>query len=387
MKRLTAIPHPDRAETPRLMKLTTALFLAGAAVFLTAMPARADDGHNHDAAPAAANVNGPQRLPDGSVFLPKPAQHQIGVRTVEVIEQQLARAIELNGRIVMDPNAGGRVQAMLTGRLEAGAQGFPSLGQTVRKGEVLGYVVPAADNLERASQSAQLAELRAARDLAQKRVARLRELADTVPRKDIEAAESEVVSLGARAAAISGGLNNRETLVAPVSGVIAASQAVAGQVVDAKELVFEIVDPGKLRVEAVAFDAAVANDIAGGFIANGADKVPLTFVGAARSLRDQALPIAFKSSGASLAKFAVGQPVKVVAQTRSQVTGVSVPAAALMKSPANQTIVWVKSAPERFEPRVVKTEPLDGANVIVTSGLKAGERVAVQGAGLVNQIR
>ncbi len=105
------------------------------------------------------------------------------------------------------------------------------------------------------------------------------------------------------------------------------------------------------------------------------------------SLREQALPIAFTASGGSLGAFAVGQPVKVIAQTRSQLSGVPVPAAALMKNPANQTIVWVKAAPERFSPRVVQTEPLDGANVIVTSGLKAGERVAVQGAGLVNQVR
>ncbi|MFG6432859.1 efflux RND transporter periplasmic adaptor subunit [Roseateles sp. LYH14W] len=362
-----------------------ALTIAGALLLAPAMPVFADDGHDHGPAPTVSG--GPQRLPDGSVFLPKPAQRQMGVRTVEVTQQQLPRAVELNGRIVMDPNAGGRVQAMVAGRLESGPRGFPALGQTVRKGEVLAYVVPASDTLERGSQAAQLAELRASRDLAQKRVARLRELADTVPRKDIEAAESEVASLSARAAAIGAGLNSREALLAPASGVIASSQAVAGQVIDARELVFEIVDPARLRVEAVAFDAAVANDIAGGFIASGTDKVTLKFVGAARALREQALPIAFTASGGSLGSFAVGQPVKVIAQTRSQIAGVPVPAAALMKNPANQTIVWVKAAPERFSPRVVQTEPLDGANVIVTSGLKAGERVAVQGAGLVNQVR
>jgi len=362
-----------------------ALTLAGALLLAAATPAFAGDGHDHGPAPTVSG--GPQRLPDGSVFLPKPAQRQIAVRTVEVAQQQLPRAIELNGRIVMDPNAGGRVQAMLAGRLEAGPRGFPALGQAVRKGEVLGYVVPASGALERADQAAQLAELRAARDLAHKRVARLRELADTVPRKDIEAAESELASLGARAAAIGAGLNSREALVAPASGVIASAQAVAGQVIDARELVFEIVDPARLRVEAVAFDAAVANDIAGGFIASGADKVALKFVGAARAMREQALPIAFAASGGALGAFAVGQPVKVIVQTRSQRAGVPVPAAALMKNPANQTIVWVKVAPERFSPRVVQTEPLDGANVIVTSGLAAGERVAVQGASLVNQVR
>ena len=61
----------------------------------------------------------------------------------------------------------------------------------MRKGEVLAYVVPSTAPIERSNQAAQLAELRAAKSLADKRVARLKELADTVPRKDIEAAESE----------------------------------------------------------------------------------------------------------------------------------------------------------------------------------------------------
>jgi cobalt-zinc-cadmium efflux system membrane fusion protein len=79
--------------------------------------------------------------------------------------------------------------------------------------------------------------------------------------------------------------------------------------------------------------------------------------------------------------------VKVVVQTRSQLSGMAVPAAALVKNPANQTILWVKSAPERFEPRVVTAVPLDGATLAVTRGLKAGERVVTEGASLVNQIR
>jgi len=47
----------------------------------------------------------------------------------------------------------------------------------------------------------------------------------------------------------------------------------------------------------------------------------------------------------------------------------------------------VKTAPERFEPRTVTAEPLDGVNVAITSGLKAGDRVATQGATLINQVR
>jgi len=132
----------------------------------------------------------------------------------------------------------------------------------VRKGDVLAYVVPSSGQIERANQSAQLAELRAARTLAEKRVARLRELADTVPKKDIEAAESELASLAERVTAVGGGLSNRDSLTAPVSGLVASSNAVAGQVVDARELVFEVVDPKRLRVEALAYDPEVAADVA-----------------------------------------------------------------------------------------------------------------------------
>ena len=75
----------------------------------------------------------------------------------------------------------------------------------------------------------------------------LAELADTVPRKEVEAAESEAASLAGRIAALGSGLAMREALVAPVAGVIASAHAVAGQVVDARELVFEIVDPTRNR--------------------------------------------------------------------------------------------------------------------------------------------
>ena len=367
--------------------LTVCALAAALSLGLGVTPALAGDGHDHGDAPAATSSNGPQRLPDGSVFLPKPAQRQIGVRTLTGTEQSLPRGLELNGQVQMDPNAGGKVQAMAAGRLEPGPRGLPSVGQAVRKGEVLAYVLPSAGSLERANQQAQLAELRAARTLAEKRLARMRDLADTVPRKDIEALESEVASLGERAQAVGGGLSGREALLAPATGVIASAHAVAGQVIDARELVFEVVDPQKLRIEALAYDASVANDIAGAYIPVGSGKVALTFVGAARSLRDQVLPISFKAQGEGLNQLAVGQPVRVIVQTRSQVKGISVPAVALMKNPSNQQIVWIKTAPERFEPRVVTVAPLDGASVAVTAGLKAGERVVTDGAGLLNQIR
>lgn len=371
---------------PRCLILAVCQILS--AVLLTvAAPAWADEGHDHGEAASAASGDSPKRLPDGSVFLPKPAQRQIGMRTLIVTEAELPRSLELAGKVVMDPNAGGKVQALVAGRLEAGARGLPSVGQAVKRGDVLAYVVPSSGAIERSNQASALAELRAARSLTEKRVARLQALSDTVPRKDIEAAQSELISLTERVAAVGGGLNTRDALVAPVSGVIASSNAVAGQVVDARELVFEVVDPTRLRIEVLAYDAEVASNVAGATVALGADTVALTFIGAARALREQALPMLFRAEGPALSRLAVGQPVKVTVQTTTRTKGLRVPAQALLKNPANQAVVWVKTAPERFEPHTVTVEPLDGATFAVTSGLQAGDHVATQGATLINQIR
>ena len=374
----------------RFHPMPSCLTLLLATVLSAPLPALAGPGHDHGDAPPAPTGNGPSRQPDGSVFLPKPAQRQLGVRTLVAATGQHAKAFELAGTVVMDPNAGGKVQAVLAGRLEAGPKGLPGVGQAVRKGEVLAYVLPTAGAIERSNQLAQQAELRAARDLAARRVARLTELADTVPRKDIEAAESELQSLTQRLGAVGAGLATRDALVAPVSGVIASANAVAGQVVDARELVFEVVDPSRLRIEALAYDPAQAQSVAGATLAVGGQRVPLRFVGAARSLRDQAQPLQFAGDSSvlgTLAHLAIGQPVRVFVQSTDKVDGVQVPAAALLRNPANQTIVWVKESPERFAPRVVTAVPLDGTSVAVTSGLKPGDRVTTQGATLINQVR
>ena len=374
-------------KTGQLQKLLRLLGLACLLVAQLPPAAIAGDGHDHgDTAPAASG-HGPRRLPDGSVFLPKPAQRQIGVRTLLVEAGELPQVVELAGTVVMDPNAGGKVQPTQAGRVEAGPRGLPVPGQRMSKGEVLAYVVPNIGAIERAGQVAQLAELQAARTLADKRLQRLHELADTVPRKEIDALESEHASLDGRIRALQSGLQHREALLAPISGVIAAAQVVAGQVVDARELLFEIVDPAQLRIEALAYDIELGRDIAAATLALGTRALPLQYLGHARSLREQALPLQFRTSGAALAALALGQKVHVFVQTARKVAGLRVPATALQKSPTNQTIVWVKTAPERFEPRVVSAEPLDGVSVAITAGLKPGERVATVAATLINQIR
>lgn len=349
-----------------------------------------DHGHDHGPEPVARN-DGPKRLPDGSVFLPKLSQRQLAIRTVIAERKELPKAFELAGKVVMDPNAGGKVQPTVAGRIEPGPKGLPSLGQAVRKGEVLAYLRPSTGTLERANQRAQAAELRATKTLAQKRLARLKQLEGTVPQREIDAAEADVRSMTEKLEAVGASLSAAEVLAAPVSGVIATANAVAGQVVDAREILFEIVDPDRLRIEAVAHDAAMTGDIASAAarIASG-ETIPLEFAGAGMTLREQALPVHFRTPGSPAKKLpplAVGQPVKVVVQSKTTVPGVAIPASAIVKSPANQDVVWIHDTAERFTQRAIRHVPLDANSVTVIDGLADGERVVVQGASLVNQVR
>ena len=367
--------------------LSAALLLLS---LLAPLATQAGPGHNHgDEAPNSVGTNAPKRLPDGSVFLPKTSQRQLGVRTIVAAEASLPKTLELSGRVVMDPNAGGRVQPSIAGRIEPGPRGFPTLGQRVRKGEVLAIVRASASPIERANQVAQSAELRAQLDLARKRAARFAQLEGSIAQKDQDAARGDVVSLAQRLAAVQASVSAAESLAAPVAGVIATSNVVAGQVVEARELLFEVIDPVRLTIEASAFDAALTSNIATASIAtpNGQDTMTLQFVGAGRSLRDGAIPLQFRTTGNSPLPLAVHQPVKVVVQTKELVQGHAVPASAIAKNPSNQDIVWVHTEAETFAPRTVRLVSLDGARVSVLDGLKAGDRVVTQGAALINQVR
>ena len=359
---------------------------------LLALPilALAHGDESHEEAPAVAVGNSPQRLPDGSVLLPKPSQRQIGIRTIVAEQKDSPQVVELSGKVIADPNASGRVQPTLSGRLEAGPKGLPSLGQAVRKGELLAYVKPATNPIDRANQSAQASELRANKAVAEKRVARLAQLEGTVPQKEIESARYELQSLTERLSAVGASLSSTESLIAPASGVIASVNAVPGQVVDAREVLFEIVDTNQLRVEALAYDAQLVSNIAHANASTSTGvAINLSLIGAGRLLREQAIPVQFKiqvDSGKAV-QLSVGQPVKVVVQTNSTIIGVPIPAAAVVKNASNQDTVWVHGEPENFIAKVVHFVALDGANVTVTDGLKAGDRVVVQGASLLNQVR
>ena len=388
-------PHPSTARSLRAMVKAAALT---ASLLWLSLPlsqahagpgAHGPNGEHLDAPGAPVNASGLARLPDGSVNVPKLAQRRMAIRTVLAPATEAAATVEMPGRVILDPNASGRVQAVYGGRVEPGPRGLPVTGQTVRQGEILAYVRYQAEPYALGGQRAQLAELRAQRQLAEQRVQRLEGLEGTVPRKEVEAARSEATSLAERERSIGGSLVAREALTAPVSGVIARADLVIGQVVEPRDVLFEVVNPARMLVEATTADASVATRVAGAAL-QGVPEAQLRLLGVSRSLRDGVLPITFAVSsvktGTALT-LAIGQPVTVVAQSKERIKGVVLPSQAVVRNPSNEPIVWIKSGPERFIPQPVQFRPLDANTVVVTQGLSADNRVVVQGAPLIAQIR
>ncbi|PMY01735.1 hypothetical protein C1X54_35620, partial [Pseudomonas sp. GW460-13] len=92
---------------------------------------------------------------------PKLAQRRMAIRTIMPQAGEHPVSLELNATVVMDPNAGGRLQAGHPGWLEAPPGGFPVLGQRVRKGDVMAVLRHKNEPFDIGNQQAQLANLSA----------------------------------------------------------------------------------------------------------------------------------------------------------------------------------------------------------------------------------
>ena len=326
-----------------------------------------------------------QRFPDGAVFVPKPTQRILSIRTLFTDEQTYSGTVELPGRIIPDPNTSGFVQASVSGRLTPPPGGFPRLGTRVAAGDVLALVQPAVGAADVASQQQQARELDQQIALAERKLERFRQIQGVIARAQIEDADLELAGLRMRRANLDRGMRDQEKLVAPVSGVIAAVQAVAGQIAEPNAVIFQIVDPARFWVEALSYEAYSIKDAATGRLADNRT-VPLLYRGAGLADRNQAIPIQFSIEG-DTAGLRAGQLLTVLASTNDERRGIAVPRGSVLRGANGQSIVYEHTNAERFVPREVRVEPLDGQRVLIVSGIDAGKRIVTQGAELLNQIR
>ncbi|HSV25503.1 MAG TPA: HlyD family efflux transporter periplasmic adaptor subunit, partial [Xanthobacteraceae bacterium] len=226
------------------------LAVLGSAVAVTGRPVHAHEGHDHDAAISVPAGDIARRLPDGRVFVPKPTQRILDVRTVVAKTETVPKAVVLVGRIIADPNRSGLVQSINGGRVIAPEQGLPRLGQTIAKGDVLASVEPPMGMADRTTISERMGELEQMIAVAEAKLKRLRPMAErqVMPQSLVIETEAELAGLHRRREVVRETRIAPEILRAPIDGVVATARVVAGQVVQAQDVLFQIVDPNSIWV-------------------------------------------------------------------------------------------------------------------------------------------
>lgn len=333
----------------------------------------------------AAERDVAQRFADGSIFVPKTTQRILAIRTIFTEQAAHAGTVELPARIIPDPTTSGYVQASVSGRLLPPPGGFPKLGARVSAGDVLALVQPSVGAADLTSQQQQARELDQEIMLVERKLQRFARLQSVVARAEIEDATLELQGLKARRANLEQAPLAAEKLIAPVSGVIAAAQAVAGQIAEPNTIIFQIIDPSRYWVEALSFDAHSVTGTARGKFMDGRT-APLSYRGSGLADRNQAIPIHF-SVEEHPQGIRAGQLLTVLSSTMEERTGIAIPRTSIVRGSNGQSLVYEHTNAERFVPREVRTEALDGDRVLVVSGIEPGKRIVTQGAELLNQIR
>lgn len=364
---------------------------SGTCVFLAAVASAGwqNAGMSSSTPQPQAQSDAPRRLPDGTAFAAKPTQRLLDVRTATVEPRTARPAFNLIGRIIGDPNRSSIVQSIYGGRIVPNDGTLPRIGQKVTKGEPLLRIEPYLPVADRTTISEKMGEIEQLIAVAETKINRLRPLAErgAVPMGQLNDLKSELAGLRARRETVRNSRSGYELLRASTDGVITAAKAVPGQVIQPQDILFEIADPEHLWVEALAYDGL---DSTSPIKATAADSdrsaFRLSYLGTSQVLRQHASVVHF-SIPEPPSGLRIGQPIIVLVQGGTAKQGLIFPRDAVVKSNNGESVVWVHVAPERFEPRPVRIEPLDAKNIIVAAGLNASDRVVVRGADLINQIR
>jgi membrane fusion protein, heavy metal efflux system len=339
--------------------------------------------------PQVGSVDPPRRLPDGDAFVPKPTQRLLDVRTETLAPQTAQRAVNLIGRVIADPNRTSLVQSINGGRVMAPDTGLPRIGQAVTRGDILARIEPALPQADRTTILEKLGEVEQLISVAEARLRRTRILVEkqVAPQSQLVDAEVELEGLHRRRQVLLEIRVEPEALRAQTSGVIASARAVPGQVVQAQDVLFQIVDPRSLWVEALVYGeidpAALGRATA---TAPGRSPLSLRFQGFSHALQQHASVVQFEVENPP-ANLSIGLAVTVVARSGEPVTALIVPKDAVVRSANGEAIVWRHEEAELFEPRPVRVAPFDATRMVIADGLSQGDRVVVRAADLVNQVR
>jgi membrane fusion protein, heavy metal efflux system len=321
---------------------------------------------------------------DGGIAFLKEQQWVIPFAVQPAREQAVQRAVDAPGEIVARDGSLAQVSAPVSGIAAAVPnRAAPSVGETVRAGQVLAVLNPTAGEggyarargeLERLEREAARAErLYAAGAIPQRRLEEARH--------DLEIARAEMRAIGG------GGADGdfRLRVTAPISGVVARRSFLPGGRVEAGEPLFVIVDASTvwLRVQLPAGTAsALTREPTPTFTIEGMDRPfetsRLVSVGSVLDPQTRTVPAVFEAPNPG-GMLRIGQFARATVPVGGTVIGVAIPNSAIVDDNGTP-VAYVQTGGEHFERRVLALAERDATHTVVTGGIRPGEMVVTTGA-------
>jgi membrane fusion protein, heavy metal efflux system len=271
-------------------------------------------------------------------------------------------------------------------------------GQVVRKGQQLAVLQSVDIGKARAESITAQARL----DLAKKAFERKRSLAaeNIVPAREVQEAEAGVATAEAEVRSARAGLralgasdessdSSELILRSPVDGTVIERSAIQGQMADPAQPLFRIGDLSRLWLVVHAFERDAVRLTPGSTARVSFAALPgraftgsVTLVGKQVDASSRTIPVRIEvANSEQLLRPGMSATAWVpVGKTSEKV--IAVPVAALQRI-ENEWLVFLPAGQETFEIRPVGRGRDLGTEIEIVSGLKAGERVVVEGAFLL----
>ncbi|MDT8991222.1 efflux RND transporter periplasmic adaptor subunit [Curvibacter sp. APW13] len=326
----------------------------------------------------------------------KPAAQPEPIRSVKVMQVQdsnLQAVAEFSGevRARSESRLGFRVGGKIIRRQA-------EVGQRVRVGDVLAQLDPQDYQLAAAAAKAQVAAAQTNRDLAAADYKRYKDLREQnfisgaeLERRDaaLKAAQAQLDQALAQGSA-QGNQAGYTVLKADVSGVVTAVEAEPGQVVAAGTPVVRIAQDGPRDVVFSVPEDKVARVKAGSAVevrlwgVNGLHKGAVREVAASADPVTRTFVVKVGLEGRDAPALGTTATVLPQALGRSDTQAIKLPTSALRQD-GGGTAVWVldtQSMTVNLQPIQIATA--DGNEVVVASGLRAGQQVVVAGVHVLS---
>lgn len=362
------------------------IILAISAIPIPRAVAHGDDSHD-EAKPIQARLQEaeekPQRLSNGNLFVPKSVQFLLQIKTQKADFKQQAFSARFPAEIIADPNSQGLLQAPFRARILAFAKQLPEPGSRVHKGQMLLQLQAVFSGEETARMHAELARAQALLAANSKRLSALQAIRDSIAQRDYDNAQAEHDALVAQQHALDHALNGFTDVFAPMDGTIAVIKVRRGEIIDSGTSLIEII-ADTLQVRAYAAPDFQARTHGRASFMIGGRQIAVRYSGSGQQLQDQQIPLFFNISDKE-ARLALGDTGQVLMETDILQNGVLVPGAAIVRDNDGAKAVFIKVNAEQFTMRAAHVQALPDGEFIIIEGIKGGERIVTEGAGLLAQ--